>query len=158
MVFVIDRWDLRVTNSQDFHEDLRSFLREVSPLTKEVFFVAQIPIADTGGDGVNIRELMSWRMRQGDSVPRVFPDRNEQKRKQATGTAMAAMAEFPNLRVLRPDLAFYLEDSSIRWASRRTVYYTDDNHLSDAGAEIVRGIFEKAIAEQTTAILQHSLK
>jgi hypothetical protein len=158
MVFVIDRWDLRVTNSRNFDEDLRSFLREVSPLTKEVFFVAQIPVADTGGDSVNIRELMSWRMRQGDSIPRVFPDRNEQKRKQATGTAMAATVEFPNLRVLRPDLAFYLEDSSIRWASRRTVYYTDDNHLSDAGAEIVRGIFEKAIAEQTTAMLQHSLK
>jgi peptidoglycan/LPS O-acetylase OafA/YrhL len=148
-VFVIDRWDLRDTNSKDFNEDLRSFLREVSPLTKEVLFVAQIPVTDIGGESVNIRELVSWRKGHGDSAPRFLPDRNEKKRQLATGLAMAEMSEFPNLRVLRPDLAFYREDGSVRWASGRTVYYTDDNHVADAGAELVRGIFQNAIAEAT---------
>ena len=148
-VFVIDRWDSFGESDGSFDDRLRSFLREVSPLTKTVFFVAQIPVTATGGDAVNIRELMAWRMRYSKSGPRIFPDSNETKRRSAVATAKAAMAEFPNLRVLRPDLAFYEKDGSIRWISGRTVYYADDDHLADAGADVVRGLFENAIAKAT---------
>jgi peptidoglycan/LPS O-acetylase OafA/YrhL len=151
-VFVIDRWDLLVDNGGRFDDELRSFLREVSPLTKTVLFVAQVPVTATGGDAVNPRELAAWRMRHNNSVPRILPDSNEPKRRRAVATAEAAMAEFPNLYVLRPDLAFYEDDGSIRWVSGRTVYYADDDHLADAGAEVVRGVFKNAIAEATSTV------
>jgi hypothetical protein len=149
-VVLIDRWDFYVDDAGHFDDRLRSFLREVSPQTKTVLFVAQVPVTGTGGDSVNVRELAVWRMRHGSSSARIFPDGNEPRRKRAVSAATTAMAEFPNLRVLRPDLAFYAGDASVRWLSGRTVYYADDDHLSDAGAEVVRGLLENAIAQATT--------
>jgi hypothetical protein len=71
----------------------------------------------------------------------------ERLRKQSVATAAAVAAAFPNLRVLRADLPFYQEDGSIRYASGRTFFYADDDHLSDMGTEVVRGLFQSAIAE-----------
>ena len=61
--------------------------------------------------------------------------------------AEAATAEFTNVQVLRPDLSFYNQDGSVHYASGRTFYYVDDDHLSDAGSDRVRSLFEKAITE-----------
>ncbi len=91
-------------------------------------------------------------MRDG-SFPRLLPDRSEPERKKAVSIAYAAGAEFANLRVLRPDLAFYNADGSVRWFSGRTIFYVDDDHLSDAGAEAVRGLFANALAEAVASPL-----
>jgi hypothetical protein len=148
-VFVIDRWDLRVDeNGIPFDHELREFLREVSPWTETVFFVAQAPAIDSSRlAGFNLREWAAWRMDAGGALPRLFPDGNENKRTLAVAAAEAEESEFPNLHVLRPDLAFYRSDGSILWASGRTVYYADTDHLSEAGAEIVEGLFASAIAK-----------
>ena len=154
-VFVIDRWDFYFDKGEHFDGEFRSFLRELSPLTRNVFFVAQVPVTDTGGDEINIRELMSWRMDRTGSFPRIYPDSNEPKRKRAVAIATAAMAEFPNLHILRPDLSFYSDDGSIRWVYGRTSYYADDDHLAEAGAAVVRPLFEKAIEEPTRRKVNH---
>lgn len=113
----------------------------MSPLTETALFVAQVPVTATGGDGVNQRELMAWRMRFSNSVPRSSPIAGEPKRRSTVSAAKNAMAEFPNLRVLRPDLAFYEYGVSIRFWSY--LYYTDDDHLTEAGLR-ARGYFSKA--------------
>lgn len=149
-VLIIDRWDSLAGTSNSFDEKLRSFLSEVSPLASRILFVAQVPVAKWGEE-FNLRELMIWRMRTERDLPRLDPDRNERVRKQAVAVAEAATADFHNLRVLRADLPFYREDGSIRWASGRSFFYADDDHLTDAGAEVVRRLFRSAIAEAHSA-------
>jgi hypothetical protein len=147
-VFVIDRWewDPRASTPQDFNAKLRSFLKEVCPLAGRVIFVAQVPVV-SGANQFNQREFITWRMRTEKSLPRLYPNSNERPRKQAVAMAESARADFPNLRVLRADLPFYQADGSIRYASGRTFFYADDNHLTDMGTEVVRGLFQSAIAE-----------
>ena len=145
-VFAIDRWDIR---SEDFEVKLRAFLRDVSPLAGRVIFVAQVPVA-AGGDQINLRELITYRMGKVKGLPRLNPDSREHLRKQAAATAETAMADFQNLRVLRADLSFYQEDGSIRYASGRSFLYADNDHLSQAGAEMVRGLIRGAIVEAHT--------
>lgn len=105
------------------------------------------PLVLQGGDKVNFRELTTWRMRTEKGLPRLDPNLMERLRKQSVATATAVAAAFPNLRVLRADLPFYQEDGSIRYASGRTFFYADDDHLSDMSTEVVRGLFQSAIAE-----------
>jgi hypothetical protein len=144
VVFVIDRWEWN--NQHDFDVKLRSSLGVVSPLAGRVIFVAQVPVLE-GGNQFNLRELITRRMNKENGLPRLEPNSGERARKQAVAVAEAARADFPNLRVLRADLPFYQEDGSIRYASGRTFFYADDNHLADMGTEVVRGLFQSAIAE-----------
>ena len=145
VVVVIDRWD--IYDDRRFQGELESFLRELAPLARTVLFVAQVPVLAIGGDTVNVRELAIWHMAHDRAFAGFFPDAAESKRKSVVSAAMAAIGEFPNFRVLRPDLVFYRPDGSVLWSSGRTVYYADDDHLSDAGAELVRNVFRNAIAD-----------
>lgn len=146
VVFVIDRWDAR-DGGEGFEVKLREFLTEVSPLTGRVLFVSQIPVLNTGGD-VNLRGLVSWHMRAEKKFPRFEPDSKEELRRKIIASAERATKEFPNLRVLAADQVFQREDGSVRYAEGRTFLYADDNHLTDAGSEQVRGLFQKAMGER----------
>ena len=146
VLFVIDKWDGRLGSNKVFDENLRSFLKEVSPLVGRVLFVAQIPVVK-GGNQFNLRDLVSWQMGKTQDPPRLEPDANEDLRKQAVAITEAAQGEFPNLRVIRADRPFYSQDGSIRYASGRTFFYADDNHLTDEGAEQLRSLFRSAISE-----------
>jgi len=145
-VLVIDRWDSIAGKAQRFDVELRSFLGEVCPLARRVIFVCQIPVVNVGNE-INLREFVTRRMSAGKGLPRLDPDSNEPLRKYEVATAEAARVDFPNLRVVRADLPFYQEDGSIRYASGRRFFYADSNHLTDVGTEVVRDLFEKAIAE-----------
>ena len=146
VVFLIDRWDGGGTAQQDLDKELHSLLTEVSPKAGHVIFVSQIP-AIRGGDLYNLRELVSWRMGKSNNLPLLYPDLNEPLRKEAVAVAEAETASFPNLSVLRADRPFYKEDGSIRYASGRGFYYADGDHLSEIGAEVLRGIFQSALIE-----------
>lgn len=145
-VIAIDRWDLLPGAQQEFDGKLHAFLKVVSPLAGRVIFVSQIPVLRGGGD-VNLREFVSWRMGKSKDLPRLETDDKEGLRKRIVAKTIAAEPDFANLRVLRPDLPFYNQDGSILYASGRTFYYADDNHLTDAGTEVVRKLFRQAIAE-----------
>jgi hypothetical protein len=149
-VVVIDRWDAQFDTKQGFDRRLRSFLNEISPLAGQVIFTAQIPVLRVPPE-YNLRALVNWRMGQEKVFPRLVPDTNEMIRKQVVSVADAARADFPNLRVIRPDSSFYQEDGSIRYAEGRSFFYQDDNHLTDAGAEQVRSVFQKAITDALSA-------
>jgi peptidoglycan/LPS O-acetylase OafA/YrhL len=150
VLFVIDKWDGRLGDPGLFEAKLRSFLAEVSPLVGRVVFVTQVPVVK-GGNRFNLRELAAWRMSKGRGLPSLEPDASERLRQEAVAIAEATAVDFPNLRVLRAERPFYLDDGSIRYATGRSFFYADDNHLTDMGAEVLRAEFEEAILEAGTA-------
>ena len=83
-------------------------------------------------------------------MPSLTPDSLEPLRKQAVAIAQAKRVLFPNFYILRADVPFYEGDGSIRFASGRTFFYADANHLTDAGAEQVRSLFQAAIMAART--------
>lgn len=146
-VFLVERWDTYASSREEFARWLQPLLEQVSPFTERMLLVAQPPVIAQLRNDFNVREWAVWRRRATGRLPEFFPDENEDRRKLAAAMAEQAMSRYPNLRVLRPDRAFYQPDGSIRWRKGRTVYYTDDDHLSEAGAESVREIFRAALAE-----------
>jgi peptidoglycan/LPS O-acetylase OafA/YrhL len=146
VVFVIDRWDGRFGAPQGFAKELHSLLMDISPLAGRVIFVSQVPVVRDAGQS-NLREVVTWHVKHENSLPLFYPDRNEPLREQAVAIAEADTASFPNFRVLRADLPFYEGDGSIRYESGRAFFYADGDHLSEMGAEVVRGLFKNAITE-----------
>jgi hypothetical protein len=144
LLFIIDRWDVRFKTPLGFEGELHSLLTEVSPLAQSVLFVAQPP-ALRNDDQLNLRELVTWQMKYQGRLPVFFPDAGEPLRKRAVGIAQADTASFPNLRIVRADLPFYNQDGSVRYSSGREFFYLDETHLTESGAEVVRGIFQRAI-------------
>ncbi len=60
---------------------------------------------------------------------------------------MEALARrIPGVELLRVDDAFRLPDGTVRYAEGRKFFYADDDHLSQAGAELVEGRLAAAIA------------
>lgn len=150
IVFIIDRWGVCADSPQDFDVKLRSFLGEVCPLAGRVIFVTQVPILKVPMER-NLRELVTARMISEKGLPRLDPDSKERIWKQSIVLAEAAKTDFPNLRILRADLPFIQRDGSIRYASGRSFFYADDNHLTDIGTEEVRFLFKKAITDDHLA-------
>lgn len=146
VVFVIDRWDAHADDARQFDTSLRAFLEEVTPLVGRVALVAQVPTVKSWRD-INLREYVLWRRGREQVLPRLMPDSKEALRQEIAAVAEAATRDYPKLRVLRPDHEFLLPDGSVRYALGRVFFYADDNHLSDAGAESVRGMFEEMIHE-----------
>jgi hypothetical protein len=149
-LFVIDRWDRYAGTPEAFAPKLRSFLEEVSPLAGRVVIVTQVPVGGWGKQ-VNLRELVLRRMGRGDELPRLEPDQNEPFRKQVVATLESASADFRNLRVLRADPPFHRPDGSVRYAEGRTFFYADDDHLTEAGSGLLRGLVQRAIDEAHAA-------
>jgi hypothetical protein len=115
-----------------------------------VVFVAQPPVPGVAED-FNLREYVAWRRGPGGELPRLALDADEPRRRGAIAAAEAARARFPNLTVLRTDRPFYADDGSVRYASGRTFLYADDDHLTDAGSELTRPLFEAALRESAGA-------
>jgi len=145
-VFVIDRWDAQFDDEQIFEEKLVSFINEVGPLVGRVILVSQVPV-HRGGDEVNLREIVTSRMGTGKGLPRLYPDSKDELRRHIAARAESLVKKADNLRVIRPDSYFYDVDNSIRYSTGRDFYYADDDHLTDVGSEVVRGLFEKEIDE-----------
>ena len=153
-VFLIERWDTYAPTRSEFQAWLQPLLHQIAPLARNIYFVAQPPVIAQIGNEFNLREWAVWRARDG-ALPILFPDSNQSKRNLAAALAQDAAVEFPTLHVLRPDHAFLQPDGAIRWRHGRTVYYADDDHLSQAGAELVRGIFQDAISSTITQEAAH---
>jgi peptidoglycan/LPS O-acetylase OafA/YrhL len=149
-VIVIDRWDTRMISPESFDSRLRGFLSEVSPIAGRVLWVAQAPVL-TGGDEINFREYVNWRMRAGQGLPALVPNWAESLRRQTVAIAERAGADFPGLRIVRADQPFYLPDGSVRYVDGRRFLYADDDHVSDAGSDEARPVFRAAIIDAVRA-------
>lgn len=144
IVFVIDRWDYLNSTTRDIEIRLKGFMDEVATTVGRIVFVTQVPV-HRGGDQVNLREIVSARMGDGNKMPRLSPDSKDQFRRQLATKVESLKAEYHNLYVLRADLAFYHKDGSIRYAEGRKFFYADDDHLSDYGSEVVRDLFQNSL-------------
>lgn len=145
IVFIADRWDLHPGGRDVFDRNLRAFLREIDPFVEQVVFIAQIPVLDVP-QGINPKEFVLWRrQRIGAEHTPLRPNSHDAWRRETTAVAEAAAEDLKKLRVLRADLEFLNPDGSVRYAVGRDFLYADDDHLLDAGGEILRRRFEAAL-------------
>lgn len=145
VVFVIDRWEARAPDAPALVARLEPFIAELSAHTRRIEWVAQVPVMP-GENQVNLREYVTWRARGGRDLPALAPDAREPLRQRITTAVEQLAARTSSLHVLRADRPFYLADGTIRYADGRRFLYADNNHLSEAGANIVRDQFRIAIA------------
>jgi peptidoglycan/LPS O-acetylase OafA/YrhL len=175
LVIVIDRWDLGHAPSAApasqpsqpsypsdpsetairFDRQLRELVRELTPHTRRILLFSQVPVLALG-DRVNLREYVTWKLTRAGArgtlptpptLPAIAADALEPLRREQLATLQEVAKEHPALRLLRADAPFYLPDGSIRYASGRTFYYLDDNHLSTEGTELLREPLTQAIQE-----------
>ena len=148
-VFVIDRWDSFAGGPAEFDQQLRNLFRELVPHTRNVIVFSQVPVLRLGSD-INLREYVAWYFKRFGHLPEITPDPNESSRKASLAAIEAVARDFPTVRFVRVDPLFYRANGTVRYSSGRSFLYADDNHLSDAGAEITRDIFTQAIVASQT--------
>jgi hypothetical protein len=94
---------------------------------------------------MNLRELVTLRLRVKGALPIIPPDKNEAFRRSVIQEFKNLAQTHPKVQLVRADLPFYLQDGSIRYSSGRIFYYIDDDHLSQAGTELLRETCHRAI-------------
>lgn len=145
VVIAIDKWDLYQRNQgAELNHRLHRLFLEVAPDAKNVIVLSQVPALRLG-DNVNLREYAAWYLRTFGRLPKIQPDAFEGFRKSLPARFESAASQFRNVQLLRVDQPFYFEDGSIRFAEGRKFYYADDDHLTDAGAELLRELCRQAI-------------
>ena len=143
-VLVIERWDEFAGDRADFNRRLRELVGELAPHTRNIILFSQVPVLRIG-EKVNLREFVTWYLKTFGRLPEITPDSNELTRKASITAIEDLKRDFPGVQLLRVDSPFYMEDGSVRFSSGRSFFYADNNHLSDAGAELVRTICTRAI-------------
>ena len=145
-VLVIDRWDRQSDDLVKFRSDLRSFLKDVAPLSKHIILVDQAPVLQIG-NAVTPLEYASWRLNGKGSLPRIWPDLKDPVRHEISSILEEAASRLPGARFLSISPSYYLPDGSIRYFQGRDFLYVDGDHLSDAGAAIVSTQFATILRE-----------
>ncbi|HRH95018.1 MAG TPA: acyltransferase family protein [Prosthecobacter sp.] len=145
VLFLIDRWDLRMESSSRFSAKLETFLSDVTPHVKQVVFVAQVPVINLEIN-TNLREYVTYRSIKGAELPRLEVDANHELRRAAVELAREMALSFPSLYIMRVDNLFDRQDGTVRYADGRRFFYANVDHLTDAGAEETRGLFADAIS------------
>ena len=143
-VLLIDRWDRHFERPGQFESELRGMARELSLYTKHVIVFAQVPALRVG-EQENLREYVTWYFRKNGVLPRITEDLGEGLRKSSIAAIDSVARDFPRVQVLRVDEPFYNPDGSVRYSAGRKFLYVDDDHLSDAGTELVREMCTRAI-------------
>jgi peptidoglycan/LPS O-acetylase OafA/YrhL len=144
-VLVIDRWDTYDNAPSDFKQKLRELVRDISPYTQHVILFSQVPVLPIG-ETINLREYVVWKMGIEGSPPAIAADEKEPFRRSTLTTIESVARDFPKMQLLRVDQPFYMKDGTVRYLFGRSFLYADDDHLSGAGAELVRETCTQAIA------------
>jgi peptidoglycan/LPS O-acetylase OafA/YrhL len=143
-VLVVDRWDNYAGSGGDFDRKLRELVGELAPHTRNIIVLSQVPALRVG-ENLNLREFVTWHFKRFGRLPSIVPDANESARRSSIATIEAVARDFRQLRLVRVDPIFCLEDGSVRYSLGRSFFYADNNHLSDVGTEQVRPILTRAI-------------
>jgi len=145
-VLVIDRWDVLASEPADFNRGLRELIGELAPHTGSVILFSQVPVLRPG-QSINMREYVTWYLKKFGQLPTIAPDSKEPIRKSSITIMEAVAHDFPKVHLLRVDTLFYRDDDSVRYSSGRSFLYIDDNHLSEAGADLSRDMCRRAIIQ-----------
>lgn len=144
VVIAIDAWGNYAADNVDFYHKFRGLVDELSLYTKQIIVLTQVPVLRVG-ELINAREFVKWHYNIKGVLPKITPNLNEPLRQSTTAIMEAATHEFKKLQILRVDRYFYTRDGFVRYSLGRSFLYADDDHLSDAGAEVVREIIKSAI-------------
>ena len=139
----MDKWDRN--EADEFTPNLRHLADELLASGRKVVLVSQVPVLSVG-ENVNLREFVSWKASRGEANPRIPQDEAEPRRKEILSTMEALVRTRPRIELLRVDDPFTLPDGTVRYAEGRRFFYADDDHLSQAGAELVQDRIAAAIA------------
>ncbi|MDB5391182.1 MAG: hypothetical protein JWM11_6828, partial [Planctomycetaceae bacterium] len=142
-ILVIEKWDRY--QPDDFDRRLPELIQEFEPYTQRLIFFSQVPVLPVG-ESVNLREFVTSRLMRSGSLPRMLPDKKEPIRFSVIKKIEALAKINPKLQLVRVDSPFYLQDGSIKYSSGRTFFYLDDDHLCQAGVELLRETCFQAIA------------
>jgi hypothetical protein len=155
VLFLIDRWDRMYSwdkgDLTSFKKQFEAFLEMMKPFKTKVVFVAQVPVSPHG-ELLNFRALTDF-LTKPDGTPPVL---HEPAYFQNASKAMREVVEdvakrHPNLMFLRADLCFLHPDGSLRYFSGDKFFYFDEDHLSDAGAQEMRPVFEQVFSPSQAA-------
>lgn len=149
VVFAIDRWDRYAETLVKFDERLRSFLSSIGKDAGTIVLVTQVPVINLRFEE-NLRALAYYRPADKDGFPRLTPEFRDDFRLGTVAAALTVANEFPALRVLQAHRLFYNLDGSVHYAEGRNFFYTDNNHLTEAGTQRVHDLFFQAISEGVT--------
>lgn len=146
-VLVIDKWDSSAPDDHEVSERMNNLLAELLPHSRRVVVFTQPPVLRIG-ENVNLREYVGWYASRFGRLPRIDPDENERVR-QRVASAIESIARPADARIrpLRIDGLFYKGDGSVRYADGRRFLYADDDHLSESGVEVARGLITDAIRD-----------
>ena len=134
-VVAIDRWDSH--QGGDLERHLVELVDELALSARSVVLVTQVPALRVG-PRVNLREYVSARVVPGRALPRIAGDEGGPLREGQVRAMEALALARPWLRIVRADDLFLLQDGSVRYAEGRTFFYADADHLSEAGADLVK--------------------
>jgi hypothetical protein len=143
VILVAHRWEW--DDAGTVKKNLQGLADELAPLGGRVVLVGQAPALRIG-ESVNLREFVSWSRSREGSIPRIAQDEGEPRRREILAMMEAFAHERPGVELLRVDDVFTLSDGTVRYAEGRKFYYADDDHLSQAGAELVQDRIADAIA------------
>ena len=148
LVLAIDRWDYKLDPQGPlaFERRLPELVRDLEPYTRRILLFSQVPVLRLG-ENVNLREFATWYLRRMGSLPLISPDPNEPIRRFTVAVMEEVVRDHPKVQLLRADLPFYLNDGSVRYSSGRSFLYADDDHLSEAGAELLREPLTRTIVD-----------
>lgn len=140
LVFCCNRWDVRDSGGERFERQLAELVALVRAHDGETVFVGQCPVLPVG-ERRNLREWASTSLDR-DGVAAVVGEDDRSERRALLLARVGRLArEMPGLIVIDPRETFLRDDGSIRYLEGRRFLYIDDDHLSEAGAQMVRPLF-----------------
>ncbi|MBI3863497.1 MAG: acyltransferase [Planctomycetia bacterium] len=137
VVFLIHRWDGAGTSVDELQGKVSKLIEDIEPDAGAIVVLTQVPVSSLG-DSINPREYVQQEEHATGALPKLVPDGKEPFRRSMIPMFQAIAAKHPKVRLIRADEMFYAADGSIRYASGRSFFYTDDDHLSDSGAALLQ--------------------
>jgi peptidoglycan/LPS O-acetylase OafA/YrhL len=141
IVIVIGRWCTEAPDGEDLARRLGLLVGGIKPHAGRVVLVAQVPTMRIGED-INLRDYITWYLRRHGTLPSITEDEQRGRRADDVRVLQAVADRDANVEIVRADRLFSNVDGSVRYAAGRTFYYSDDDHLSDAGAALVEPLLE----------------
>jgi hypothetical protein len=145
VIVVADRWDNHFERPGQLARELRGLAEEFAPMTKRMIVINQVPVLRLG-ERENLREYATWYWRRFGRLPVIREDARGELRRAATSVIRELGREFPHVELLDLGRLYAGADGAVRYVEGRRFLYVDDDHLSDAGAELARAELTRAIS------------
>lgn len=148
VVVVAERWDGYGDDAERFRSQFLALMAELRPAAAKVVLFEQVPVLPVG-EVVNLRDYAAWHASREGRLPTIRPDAGASRRATAHRVMAELARERTDLEIVPAEAAFLLPDGSVRWTEAGRSLYADDDHLSSAGAELLRADLSERIRRLT---------